>query len=242
MESRYERQIILPEIGAGGQHKLATSKAVVVGAGGLGSPVLYYLASAGVGNLKIIDGDTVDITNLNRQILHFESDIGVGKARSAMENLRQYNSDVKVSVVEEVLREENMPYHLSGSDVVLSCVDNKKTRYQLNRVCVNLGIPLIDGGVQGFDGYFLMVLPGVTPCYECFFSGKSSDDSADSGVIGAAVGVVGSMMALEAVKYIIGTPIHSYFHYVDTLSYMITTINTVRRLDCPICAGLSIME
>lgn len=236
MDSRYERQIALPEIGEKGQRKLSAARVVVVGAGGLGSPVLYCLASAGVGHIKIIDSDRLDITNLNRQFLHFESDIGRQKALSAQEKLARYNPDIYVHSVAVALDSANTTKQLSGYDIVLSCVDNKKARYLLNRACVNGGIPLVDGGLRGFEGYVLTVLPGVTPCYHCLFpQKKGKDPSGIPGVLGAVAGVIGSMMAVEAVKHIAGIPIDSYFHYVDTLSFRVTPIAAKRRPDCLVC-------
>ena len=234
--NRYERQIILPEIGEEGQLRLSSSKAAVIGAGGLGSPVLYSLASAGVGHIKIIDSDSVDITNLNRQFIHFENDVGREKSQSAKEKLERYNHDIKIETVTVRLDGENIREHLTGYDVVLSCVDNKKTRCLLNNACVMCNIPFIDGGIQGFEGYILTVIPGVTACYQCIFPIKEQlQNSGDVGVLGAATGALGSMMALETIKYIVGIPILSHFCYVDLLSWRITPIEVERNAECPVC-------
>jgi len=239
---RYSRHIMLPEIGEEGQRRLSSAKAVVAGAGGLGSPVLYYLASAGIGQIKIIDSDIVDIANLNRQIIHFENDIGKEKTRSAKEKLGQYNHDIQVRTANVLLNEENAGEHLSGYDLVISCVDNKKTRYLTNSACVNHNIPFIDGGIQGFEGYILTVFPGVTPCYQCIFPQESQTKQAGAiGVLGAAAGVLGSMMAMEAIKYIAGIPIASHLHYVDLLDWRITPVTAKRNLDCPAC-GRGLIE
>jgi len=227
--NRYSRQIILPEIGEEGQLKLSNAKVAVVGAGGLGSHVLYNLASAGVGNIKIIDPDVVDITNLNRQILHFESDVGREKSKSAKEKLQQYNREIKIEAVTALFDETQ----IAGFDVVLSCVDTKTTRYLLNSACVSKKIPFIDGGIQGFEGYVLTVLPGVTPCYNCIF--PQIHESETAGVLGATAGVIGSMMAMEAIKLIVGIPITEHFHYVDLLSWRITPIMKERDVGCGVC-------
>lgn len=234
MISRYERHIILPEIGEEGQQKLSSAKAVVVGAGGLGSAVLYYLASAGIGHIKIIDSDIVEITNLNRQFIHFESDIGREKSLSAKEKLQQYNHEISISSVTVRLNDENIQEYLSGYDVVVSCVDNKPTRYLLNSSCVKSGIPLIDGGVRGFEGYTLTVLPGVTPCYHCIFP-VPDKSTAVTGVLGATAGVIGSMMAVQTIKVLLGIRMDSYFHYIDLFSFNIIPMQAQRNPDCPVC-------
>jgi len=235
---RYERHVRLPEIGEAGQKRLSSASAVVVGAGGLGSPVLYYLASAGVGHIKIIDSDTVDMTNLNRQFLYNENDIGKEKSRTAAENLKLYNSDIQISAVTAALDDDNARQLLDGADIVLSCVDNKITRYVLNKASLSSGVPMIDGGVQGFEGYILTILPGITPCYQCIFPKyDQTRDVGGAGVVGAAAGVPGSMMAMEAIKVIVGMPISSYFHHIDMLNYRITPIIARRAADCPACGG-----
>lgn len=227
---RYSRQTILPEIGEEGQLRLSQAKAAVVGAGGLGSPVLYYLASAGVGHIKIIDSDTVDVTNLNRQFIHFEDDIGKSKAQSAKEKLERYNSSIQVCAETVRLDEDNACGLLCGCDVVLSCVDNIKTRRLLDGACVKLGAAMIDGGISGFDGYVLTVVPGVTPCWQCVFPKGAREES--GGVLGAAAGIIGSMMAMEAVKHVAGVPAGPRFYYVDLLDYRITPITARRDAGC----------
>ena len=240
MNQRYERQTRLPEIGEAGQASLSSAKAVVIGAGGLGSPVLYYLAAAGVGTVRIIDSDTVDITNLNRQIIHFEEDIGRDKTQAAKEKLQRLRSDMRINTFSARLDENNAAELLSGYDIVISCVDNIITRYILNSSCAVAGVPLINGGVQGFEGYVMTVLPGDTPCYECVFPRVDGDCQADTeniGVLGAVAGVLGSMMAVEAIKVITGIPVDPYFYYVDLLSCRISPIAAKRAPDCPACAS-----
>jgi len=178
----------------------------------------------------------VDITNLNRQFIHYENDIGREKTRSAKEKLEWYNPEIQINAITTSLDQKNVHAHLSGQDLVLSCVDNQQTRYLLNNACVHSNIPLIDGGISGFEGYVLTVLPGITPCYQCIFP---QPNTRSGGVIGATAGVLGSMMAMEAIKYIVGIPIRSHFYYVDLLFNRITPIQAKRNSDCPICSTRS---
>ena len=234
MHDRYSRQIILPEIGENGQSKLSSSKAIIVGAGGLGSIVLYYLAAAGIGQIKIIDSDKVDITNLNRQLMHDEADIGKEKSISAMEKLQRFNSEINVTESSISLNTENINGHIFNCDIVVACVDNKKTRILLNSHCVNKNIPLIDGGINGFEGYVLTILPGITPCFSCLFP-ESKEISKPIGVIGAAVGVIGSMMALQTVKTLLGVKMDYFLYYVDLMSLRILPMAYNKNPNCPIC-------
>jgi len=236
MCSRYEKQLLLPEVGTEGQRRLTASRVAVVGAGGLGSPVLYALVSAGIGFIRIVDSDAVEISNLNRQFLHVESDIGRAKSLSAKEKLERYNSAICVEAIAARLDEENARELLADCDLVVSCVDNKQARQLMNRVCVRENIALIDGGVQGFEGYVLTVLPGVTPCRACVFPNGKEDKSV--GVLGAAAGVIGSLMAVEAFKHLVGIPIDSYFHYVDGLGFRLTPLKAEKLTDCPVCGDL----
>ena len=236
--NRYARQIILPEIGEEGQRRLLSAKVAVVGAGGLGSPALYYLASAGIGHIHIIDADTLELTNLNRQFIHDESDIGREKSRSAKEKLERYNRDVKVSAGVVSIDGANARDLLGGYSAVLSCVDNKKTRYILNSACVSQDIPLIDGGVRGFEGYTLTVVPGVTPCYACVFPQKDGqDNAAEPGILGATAGVLGAMMAMETIKVLVGMPLAHHFCYVDLLSWRLLPIQKQKAENCPVCTS-----
>jgi len=233
---RYQRHIVLPQIGIDGQRRLSSARVAVVGAGGLGSPGLFYLASAGVGHLSIIDSDIIDITNLNRQFIHSEDDIGKEKSVSAMEALKRYNSEIDVSAVSITLDEDNARRLLERFDFVLSCVDNTSTRYILNRACIRNRVPLIDGGVEGFGGYVLSVQPGITPCYQCIFPENSLiDKQRDAGVLGAAAGVIGSLMAVVAIKAVLGMQTETFLHYVDLLSYRLAPITVKKSLDCPVC-------
>ena len=237
MLDRYLKQIIIPEIGPDGQERLSGSSAIVIGAGGLGSPVLYYLAAAGVGRIHIVDPDHVAITNLNRQFLHFEQDIGRSKVQSAAEKLSRFNSTTAFQPISVSVDDQNAESLIAGHDIVLSCVDNYETRILLNRACVRSGIPLVDGGVNSLSGYALTVLPG-SPCYECIFPCKPAIRS-ESGVLGASAGVVGSIMAAQAVKYLAGIREGFGFLLIDLLAFSFQAIRTNVRIGCPSCQSFS---
>jgi len=234
MNERYSRHMLLPEIGEEGQKKLARTRALVVGTGGLGSPVLYYLAAAGVGHIHIVDSDTVDITNLNRQFLHFEPDIGREKSLSAREKLHRFNSEIELKATTIRLCEENVQEIISDNDIAISCVDNLQTRYLLNRGCVQRGIPLVDGGVSGFDGYSMTILPGVTPCYHCIFP-EAVQSTGVIGVLGATAGVTGTIMAVQAIKHLLGINEGSSFLQIDLFSMSFMPIRAKRNPECTVC-------
>jgi adenylyltransferase/sulfurtransferase len=231
---RYQKQLLMPQITLKEQQKLASSRVLVVGAGGLGSPVLYYLAAAGVGQMHIVDNDTVEITNLNRQILHFEKDIGISKADSAKDKLTRFNSELEIKTSAVRLNEENIAGFLAGTDLAVSCVDNFKTRYLLNKACVRNHIPMIDGGVNGFYAYVLPVLPGVTPCYNCIYP-EELQSSETFGVLGATAGVAGTLMAMQAIKYLTGLHEGFGFTYIDLLTFSFYAMDTKRNAACPVC-------
>jgi len=238
-QKRYSRHEMIPEIGTKGQQKLTAASVSVVGAGGLGSPVLYYLASAGFGNIKIIDSDVVDISNLNRQFIHFESDIGKQKDHSAKRKLEQYNSDISITTQCVRLDFNNASEFLKNSNIIVTCVDNTETRYIVNKFCVDNRIPYVDGGVTGFDGYVLTVLPGVCPCYQCIFPKKKKEGKNKSfGVLGASAGVIGSFIAMQTIKQITGICIDTYFYYIDTKLMSISPIPIEKHPGCPVCAGM----
>ena len=231
---RYLKQIILPEIGKSGQSKFSSSKVIVVGAGGLGSVVLYYLASAGIGHIKIIDSDKVDITNLNRQFIYNDADVGRVKSLTTMEKIQNFNHEISITSSNIYINAENIEDHISSCDMVIACVDNKKTRHILNSHCINKNIPLIDGGINGFEGYVFTILPDLTPCFNCLFPEKK-EISEPIGVIGAAVGVIGSMMALQSIKVLLKIKIDCFLHYVDLMSFRVLPISAEKKPGCPIC-------
>lgn len=239
MFERYQKQLSMPQITEKEQQKLAGSHILVVGAGGLGSPVLYYLAAAGVGHIHIIDDDRVDITNLNRQYLHFEKDIGSLKVDSAKDKLLSFNSTLEITTSAVWLNDENAGSFLAGQELIISCADNFETRYLLNKACVRNNIAMVDGGVNGFCAYVLTVLPGVTPCYNCIYP-KEPQSRETFGVLGAAAGVAGALMAIQAIKYLIGLREGLQFTYVDLLSFSFYAMDIKRNDACTVCGSMYI--
>jgi molybdopterin/thiamine biosynthesis adenylyltransferase len=199
---RYDRQIMIGEIGQEGQSKLKSSRVAIAGAGGLGSPVAFYLTAAGIGMIRMIDHDQVALSNLNRQILHWEADIGRKKVDSAETKLRNLNSSVKIEAIAEMITEDNVSRLVDGCDVIVDAMDNFPTRYVLNRCAIKKNIPFIHGAVRGFEGRVMTILPGETACLGCMYRGPVPEDKFP--VIGVAPAVVGSIQATEVIKYLVG--------------------------------------
>ena len=208
MLERYTRQMTAYGIGEEGQERINRSKVLVVGAGGLGSPVLLYLAGAGVGTIGIIDSDTVSVSNLHRQIIHPENNVGINKAESAKSRLKEINGDIKVITYNTFLTAKNAESIINEYDFVIDCVDNFTARFIINDTCVLLKKPFCHGGVLGAKGQVMTYVPGMGPCYRCIFEEIPEDGTVDTaatvGVLGPAVGIIGSIEALEAIKYITG--------------------------------------
>jgi len=199
---RYNRQMMLPDFGVEGQEKLKKATALVVGAGGLGCPIATYLAAAGVGRIRIVDFDRVDVSNLNRQVLHWQENIGHLKAQSAGEKLSRLNPYVEIESITEALDEENLDSLLSGVDVIVDALDNFDTRQILNRGAVTHTIPFIYGGINGLVGMATTILPGSTPCLACIFPHKTPKEVFP--VLGTTPAVIGVIQATEAIKLIVG--------------------------------------
>ncbi|KAF7311647.1 Adenylyltransferase and sulfurtransferase UBA4 [Mycena kentingensis (nom. inval.)] len=207
--ARYGRQMILDGIGLQGQLKLQSASVVVVGAGGLGCPALQYLAAAGVGRIGIIDHDVVELSNLQRQILHDESKLGLSKAESASRALQQINSRINIDVISDALVPENAIQLLTPYDLILDCTDNAPTRYLLSDSAVALGKPLVSGAAQKFEGQLCVYnLGNDGPCYRCLFPSPPAPELVgtcqETGILGAVTGIIGNMQALEAIKIIVG--------------------------------------
>lgn len=239
---RYARHIILREIGGPGQHKLRDARIVCVGAGGLGSPALMYLAAAGVGTISVVDDDTVSLSNLQRQILHDTASIGCAKTQSAQQGLGRLNPSIEVIQHNTRLSDKNSTHILGGCDLVLDGCDNFETRYLVNRVCTELGVPLLSGAIAQWEGQISLFDPANgTPCYACVFPEAPADGlaptCAEAGVIGALPGVIGSMMALEAIKHITGAgqTLRSEMLIYDGLWGESRKLAVSKRQDCPIC-------
>ncbi|KQV78979.1 molybdopterin biosynthesis protein MoeB [Massilia sp. Root351] len=245
---RYSRHILLDEIGIEGQQKLLDARALVIGAGGLGSPAAMYLASAGVGRLTIVDNDTVDLTNLQRQIAHNMARVGLPKAESARATLAAINPAIQIEALVERADDARLAELVSRADVVLDCTDNFATRHAVNRACVAHGVPLVSGAVIRFDGQVSVFDPrggagrsADLPCYSCLFpQDQPFEDVACStmGVFAPLVGVVGAMQAAEALKLLmgIGEPLAGRLLLLDGLRMDWTCIKIGRNDACPVCA------
>jgi molybdopterin-synthase adenylyltransferase len=242
---RYARHIILPGVGAVGQKKLLESKILVIGAGGLGSPILLYLTAAGVGTLGVIDFDTVDLSNLQRQILHATSDIGRAKVLSAKESLEQLNPDVKIETYREQLISQNARDIIRNYDLVIDGSDNFPTRYLVNDACAFEDKPLIYGAISQFEGqlslFNVTAEKGKSPCYRCLFPTPPKPgmvlSCSEAGVFGVLPGVVGSLMATEAIKYILGlgeSLAGTLLHY-DGLYNEMRRVTIKRNPSCVVC-------
>lgn len=240
---RYSRHILLPSIAYEGQQKLTQSHALVIGAGGLGSPIAMYLAAAGVGKLTICDFDTVDLTNLQRQIIHQTASVGINKALSAQQTLQQLNPEVQVLPVTSKADEDTMAQMVKQVDVVLDGSDNFATRYMLNRLCFRYNKPLVSGAAISFEGQisvFDFRKPN-TPCYACLFPDDGSENSmrcADNGVFSPLVGIIGATQAAEAIKVLlgIGETLTGRLLLLDSLSMEWRSIHLKRDSKCAVCA------
>ncbi len=237
---RYSRHIIMPQVGSAGQRALLNSRVLVVGAGGLGSPIALYLALAGVGTIGIIDFDTVDITNLQRQILHRNDDVGRPKVESARDTILAYNPDVNVIAHDGALDSENAMGIFAGYDVIVSGADNFAVRYLINDAAYLSGKPLVDGSVLIFDGRATVYQPGHG-CYRCVFPDPPPPgevpNCAEAGVLGMMPGLVGAIQATETVKLIvgIGEPLIGRLMMIDGLNMEFRELKIRRNPDCPLC-------
>ena len=237
---RYSRHIIMPQVGSKGQRSLIDASVLIVGAGGLGSPVAVYLTLAGVGTVGIVDFDTVDISNLQRQILHQQGDVGRPKVESARETLHNYNADVNVVVHEAPLTSENAMEIISRYDVIVNGADNFPARYLVNDAAYLCGKPLVDGSILLFDGQASVFIPGQG-CYRCLFPAPPPPGAvpscAEAGVLGALPGMVGSIQAVETIKLIIGAgePLAGRLLIIDALSMDFRSVKLRRNSQCPLC-------
>ena len=237
---RYSRHIIMPQVGSKGQRKLLESRVLVIGAGGLGSPVATYLALAGVGTIGIVDFDVVDVSNLQRQILHHTNDVGRSKVISAMETLKEYNPDTNVVLHETWLTSENAMEIIPQYDIVVSGADNFPSRYLINDACYLAGKPLVDGSILIFDGQSTVYIPGEG-CYRCLFPSPPPPgmvpNCAEAGVLGALTGLVGSIQAVETLKLLlgIGESLASRLLLIDALSMDFREVKIPHNPQCPLC-------
>ncbi len=239
---RYSRHLLLPEVGIEGQQKLLDAKVLLLGAGGLGSPAALYLAAAGVGTLGIVDSDEVDLSNLQRQVIHSSDRIGVAKVDSAEQTISALNPDVKVVKHNVRLGAENIMEILPGYDIVLDGLDNFPTRYLLNDASVRLRIPVVSAAILGFEGQLSVFKPYDGPCYRCLFPVPPPAELAPScganGVLGVLPGTMGLLQATEVVKLILGEgePLIGRLLMYDALAARVTEVKVRRDPQCPICS------
>ncbi|MBI4550726.1 MAG: molybdopterin-synthase adenylyltransferase MoeB [Candidatus Latescibacteria bacterium] len=238
---RYSRHLRVPEVGEKGQIKILDAKVLLIGAGGLGSPAGYYLAAAGVGTMGLIDSDVVDVTNLQRQILHGTSDIGRPKVVSATETIKDLNPGVNVVTFQERLMSDNIMDIIKDYDIVVDGCDNFPTRYLVNDACVLAGKPNVHGSIYQFDGYATVFYPGKGPCYRCMYPEPPPPGMVPScdeaGVLGVLPGVVGVIQATETLKLILGKgqPLIGRVLMYDALDMSFNTFSVRRNPACPIC-------
>jgi adenylyltransferase/sulfurtransferase len=237
---RYSRQIMLPQMGIEGQERLLASRVLVVGLGGLGSPVAMYLAAAGVGRLLLADFDAVDLSNLQRQILHSTKNIGIPKVDSAIRTLAILNPEVQVEGYKGAINQSSLPDLLNGVNAVVDASDNFATRFALNQHCFRAGIPLISGAAIRTEGQ-VSVFPGRAegPCYECIYprNGNLDETCSANGVLAPVVGIIGSVQAVEVLKVLtgIGKPLYGRLLLLDALTMDIRTIRIPPDPSCPVC-------
>jgi molybdopterin/thiamine biosynthesis adenylyltransferase/rhodanese-related sulfurtransferase len=239
---RYSRHLLIPEVGESGQRKLLEAKVLLLGAGGLGSPTALYLAAAGVGTLGIVDNDEVDLSNLQRQVIHTTDRIGVPKVDSAEEAIHAINPEVDVVKYKTRLDAENIVEIISGYDVVVDGADNFPTRYLLNDASVRLGIPVVSASILGFEGQLSVFKPYEGPCYRCLYPAPPPAELAPScganGVLGVLPGTMGLLQATEVIKLIIGAgePLVGKLLLYDALAATFTELKVRRDANCPICS------
>ncbi len=241
---RYSRHLLIPEVGPGGQARLLASRVLLVGAGGLGSPAALYLAAAGVGTLGIVDFDVVDLSNLQRQVLHTTDRVGEPKVASAARTIGALNPDVRVVAHELLLGADNAAEVIAGYDVVIDGTDSFETRYTLNDAAVAAGIPVVHASVYRFEGQLTVFVPGGGPCYRCLYPSAPPPELAPNcsavGVLGVVPGIMGLLQANEAIKLLlrVGTPLVGRLLLFDALDGEFRELEIRRDPACPVCAGV----
>jgi adenylyltransferase/sulfurtransferase len=238
---RYGRQLILPEIGSEGQRRLAQARVLIVGAGGLGSPAALYLAAGGVGTLGILDDETVELSNLHRQILHTMRDLGRPKSQSAKDRLEALNPQTTVVSIHDRLTSATARGHLTSYDIIPDGSDNFPTHYLVNDACILLGKPLVHGGIVRFEGQAMTILPKQGPCFRCVFpeppDREAIPNCQQAGVLGSVAGILGSLMAQEVFKLVlgVGNPLVGRLLVFDGLASHFREVPIRRNPDCAVC-------
>ena len=239
---RYSRNILVSEIGLEGQEKLAAASVLIIGLGGLGSPAALYLAAAGVGRIGLADADVVELSNLQRQVIHTTNDLGREKVESAREKILALNPDVEVITYHEYLDSYNISDIISGYDFIVDGTDNYASKFLINDACVMADKPFVHAGILGFYGEMMTVIPHKTPCYRCLFSAPPTETpgltDGKPGVVGGMPGVIGSLEALEAIKFILGEGelCTGKLLIIDTLTLDFETVILKSDESCPVCS------
>ncbi len=241
-EQRYSRHILLEGFGKEGQEKLLQSKVLLIGAGGLGSPNALYLAAAGIGTIGIADADVVSVSNLQRQVIHFTEDKGKSKVESAAEKMRRINPDVKIITYDCFITEDNAKDIIADYDFIIDCTDSFASKYLVNDACVMMGKPFCAGGVVKYGAQIMTHVPG-TACYRCIFPEPPAEEevqtSATVGVLGSVVGIMGSIQATEAIKYLtgVGELLTNQLLIVDALTMNFQSIHINKNDACVVCGN-----
>ncbi len=239
---RYSRHILLKEVGGAGQEKLLKAKVLIIGAGGLGAPIALYLAAAGVGTLGIIDGDRVDLSNLQRQVIHFTADVGVPKVESAKDKMLQINPDINVITYQDIVYSKNILDIIKDYDFIIDGTDNFSAKFLINDACVMAKKPYSHGGILRFDGQTFTHTPGHA-CYRCVFKEPPPKNAvptcSQAGVLGAIAGMLGTVQATEALKYIlgIGDLLTDRLLMFNALKMNFRSVNLKKNPNCPICSA-----
>jgi adenylyltransferase/sulfurtransferase len=236
---RYKRQLILPGVGLEGQKKIKAAGIMITGAGGLGSPVAYYLAAAGVGKMTVVDSDQLETSNLNRQILHNSDRIGMYKAESAKRTISSLNPEVEVKICCDRLTPENAVELIGENDLVVDCTDNFSTRFILNEACLSTKKPLFYGAVTGMEGQVMTILPGAGPCYRCLYPEEPRNMVKPAPVIGVLPGVIGLIQATQVLKYILGLGdlLVGRLLVYDAMSMELSGLPIKKSPRCPTCGS-----
>ena len=238
---RYSKQIMLPQVDIEGQQKIMDATVLIIGMGGLGPPTALYLAAAGVGHLIIADFDQVELSNLQRQIIHQTRDIGDDKVNSAKNKLTELNPNIKITIANELIHTDNLPELIKGVDIVLDGTDNFDSRFEINQICVEHQKPLVSAAVVRFEGQ-VSVFKGHEkdqPCYQCLYSadGEENESCIDNGVLAPVAGLIGTIQALQAIKVILdlGDQLNGTLLLVDALDLSFRKVKIGKDKECPIC-------
>ncbi len=240
---RYSRHIILGDVGGKGQEKLLAAKVLIIGAGGLGAPIALYLAAAGVGTLGIVDGDCVDMTNLQRQVIHFTPDIGTPKVTSAFNKIRAINPDVTVHPIHDMVHSANIRDLIRDYDFIVDGTDNFSAKFLINDACVMENKPFSHGGILRFDGQTMTVLPKKSACYRCLFKQPPPKNAvptcSQAGVLGAVAGMLGTIQAAEVLKYItgVGDLLTNRLQTFNAKSMIFRQVTVKQQSNCPVCSS-----